>query len=289
VAGRELSRCGCTTRDMVARSRPVRLQSILIFLEIGLILLELDLCGNSIRSNTAETRRVLYLFECYALDTDRRQLRCAEHRVPLEPQVFDLLTHLIENRARVVSKDDLLASVWGGRSVSESTLTSRINSARRAVGDSGAQQRLIQTLPRKGVRFVGAVQEQPRPATVESWRRPQLSDRPYVAVLPFQNLSADPEQEYVADGIVEEIITALYRFPSLSVVARNSSFTYKGRGVDVRQVGLELGVRYVLEGSVRRAGNRVTAPLGLRSPWVMTPTWVTQWALCSTSLRLSSP
>ena len=200
---------------------------------------------------------MLYLFECYALDTDRRQLRCEGHLVPLEPQVFDLLNYLIENRARVVSKGDLLASVWEGRSVSESTLTSRINAARRAVRDSGAEQRLIQTLPRKGIRFVGAVQEPSRSATADSRPPLELPGRPYVAVLPFQNLSVDPEQEYVADGIVEEIITALSRFPSLFVAARSSSFTYKGRMADVRQVGRELGVRYVLEGSVRKAGNRV--------------------------------
>src|SRR5262245_36832217 len=164
--------------------------------------------------------------------------------------------YLIENRARVVSKDDLLTSVWGGRSVSESTLTSRINAVRKAVGDSGAEQRLIQTLPRKGVRFVGPVQEQSRTAT-ESTLSLELTDGPSLAVLPFQNLSVDREQEYFADGIVEEIITALCRFPSLFVVARNSSFAYKGRLVDIRQVGRELGVRYVLGGSVRKAGNRV--------------------------------
>ena len=200
---------------------------------------------------------MLYLFECYVLDKDRRQLRCGNQHVRTEPQVFDLLTYLIENRARVVSKDELLASVWEGRSVSESTVTSRINAARRALADSGAEQRLIQTLPRKGFRFVGAVREGLRPAAVETGPPLGRPDRPSVAVLPFQNLSVDPEQEYVADGIVEEIITALSRFPSLFVVARNSSFTYEGRGVDVRQVGRELGVRYVLEGSVRKAGNRV--------------------------------
>ena len=86
---------------------------------------------------------------------------------------------------------------------------------------------------------------------------PTLPDRPSIAVLPFQNISTDPEQEYFADGMADEIITALSRFRSLFVIARNSSFTYKGRAVDVKQVARELGVRYVLEGSVRKAGNRV--------------------------------
>jgi DNA-binding winged helix-turn-helix (wHTH) protein len=100
---------------------------------------------------------VLYLFDSYVLDTDRRELRREADPVSLEPQVFDLLAYLIEKRDRVVSKDDLLASIWQGRIVSESTITSRINAARSAIGDSGAQQRLIKTFLRKGVRFVGEV------------------------------------------------------------------------------------------------------------------------------------
>jgi TolB-like protein/tetratricopeptide (TPR) repeat protein len=183
----------------------------------------------------------------YALDTDRRELRRGPALVALEPQVFDLLEYLIRNRERVVSRDDLLASVWGGRIVSDSALGSRINAARRAVGDDGEQQRLIKTLPRKGIRFVGAVREE----------QIALPDRPSIAVLPFSNMSGDPDQDYFAEGMAEEIITALSRCSWLFVIARNSSFTYKGRIVDVRQIGRDLGVRYVLEGSVRRAGERL--------------------------------
>ena len=100
---------------------------------------------------------VKYLFANQILDTDRRELRRRSRPVAIEPQVFDLLVHLVENRDRVVSKDDLIASVWGGRIVSDSTLTTRINAARRAVGDSGEKQKLIRTIARKGLRFVGAV------------------------------------------------------------------------------------------------------------------------------------
>ena len=208
---------------------------------------------------------MLYLFEDYALDTDRRELRLRADLVPVEPQVFDLLEHLIRNRERVVSKDDLLASVWSGRVVSESALTSRINAARSAIGDSGEAQRLIKTIPRKGIRFVGAVREEQRSAepssTAFAAEQPSLTlalpDRPSIAVLPFQNMSGDPEQEYFAEGMAEEIITALSRMRWLFVIARNSSFTYKGRAVDVKQVGRELGVRYVLEGGVRKAADRV--------------------------------
>src|SRR5262245_452964 len=156
-----------------------------------------------------------------------------------------------------------MAAVWDGRIVSESALTTRINAARTAVGDSGETQRLIKTLPRKGLRFVGDVREgkrsEPVPAakTSDAASPLPLPDRPSIAVLPFANMSGDPEQEYFADGMAEEVITALSRCAWLFVIARNSSFTYKGKAVDVRQVGRELGVRYVLEGSVRRAGNRL--------------------------------
>jgi adenylate cyclase len=370
---------------------------------------------------------LLYSFEDFCLDTARRELRRGSARVSLQRQVFDVLEYLIRNRERVVSKDDLLAAVWNGRIVSESTLFTRINAARSAIGDSGEEQRLIRTTHGKGIRFVGAVREEEetvrklaaifaadvagysrlmgqdevgtlrrltacraildqriaahrgrifgsagdsvvadfasavdavqcavavqevlaednaaRPADeqmrfrigvhvgdvivqgqnlfgdgvniaarLEALAEPggicisgmvrdqigtklpiaftdlgeqqvkniaqpirayrvggasataaaspslPLPDKPSIAVLPFENLSGDPEQEFFADGIAEDVITALSHYPSLFVIARNSSFTYKGRAVDVQQVGRELGVRYALEGSVRKAGNRV--------------------------------
>ena len=365
---------------------------------------------------------MLYSFEDFSLDTARRELRRGGALIAIQPQVFDLLEYAIRNRQRVVSKDDLLAAVWNGRIVSESTLSTRINAARSAIGDSGEEQRLLRTAHGKGIRFVGAVREgeetvrklaaifaadvagysrlmgqdeigtlrrltacrailderiaahrgrifgsagdsvvadfasaidavqcavavQDALANEEQMRfrigvhvgdvivqsenlfgdgvniaarleglaepggicisgavRDQigtklpiaftdlgeqqfkniaqpirayciggagvsasaiapaslpLPDKPSIAVLPFQNMSGDPNQEYFADGVVEEIITALSRYPSLFVIARNSSFTYKGRAGDIKQVGRELGVRYALEGSVRKAGNRV--------------------------------
>jgi TolB-like protein/Tfp pilus assembly protein PilF len=206
---------------------------------------------------------LLFLFDDFSLDTGRRELRGAAGPIPVEPQVFDLLAYLISNRDRVVSKDDILGAVWHGRIVSESALTTRINAARNAIGDSGEAQRLIKTLPRKGLRFVGAVREANEttavPLPLISGRAGSLTlpDRPSIAVLPFANLSGDPAQEYFADGIVEEIITALSRTRWLFVIARNSSFTYKGRAIDIRQIGHELGVRYLLEGSVRKAADRV--------------------------------
>ena len=206
-----------------------------------------------------------YLFEEYAFDTDRRELHRGADFVSVAPQVFDLLDYLIRNRERVVSKDDLINVIWNGRIVTDAALTTRLNVARTAIGDSGEEQRLIKTLPRKGFRFVGPVLEaqgtagaatadnpieSPRPALA-------LPDKPSIAILPFTNLSSDPDQDYFADGMVDEITTALSRFRSLFVIARNSSFTYKGKLVDIKQVGRELGVRYVLQGSVRRAAEKV--------------------------------
>jgi TolB-like protein len=204
---------------------------------------------------------VRLLFSGHVLDIDRRELRRGDELISVGPQVFDLLVYLVQNRERVVSKDDLFEAVWQGRIVSESTLTTHINAVRKAVGDTGEEQSLIRTVPRKGFRFVGDIREdgtaQPLTSGVPPIPTLTLPDKPSIAVLPFQNLSGDPEQDYFADGVVEDIIAALSRIRWLFVIARNSSFTYKGRAVDVKQVGRALGVRYVLEGSLRKAGNRV--------------------------------
>ncbi len=211
-----------------------------------------------------------FLLADHVLDVDKRELRRGSEQIAVEPQVFDLLVYLVQNRDRVVSKDDLIASVWGGRIVSDSTLTSRINSARRAIGDSGGDQKLIRTIARKGVRFVGDAHIAPssaEPATAAGARadgrheqpRPvlPLPDRPAIAVLPFANMSGEPEQEYFSDGISEDIITALSKLRWFFVIARNSSFAYKNKAVHMRQVAQELGVGYVVEGSVRKDGERV--------------------------------
>jgi TolB-like protein/Tfp pilus assembly protein PilF len=209
-----------------------------------------------------------FSFADHPLDTKLRELRRGAEAIALEPQVFDLLAYLVQSRDRVVSKDDLIASVWGGRIVSDATLSSRIYAARKALGDSGDQQKLIRTIARKGLRFIAPVSTQPsddaavaEPAPETGRERPPaafpLPDRPAIAVLPFINMSDDPEQEYFSDGISEDIITALSKLRWFFVIARNSSFTYKGKATHLKQVAEELGVRYVLEGSVRKAGERV--------------------------------
>jgi TolB-like protein len=211
---------------------------------------------------------VQFHFADHVLDTVRGELRRGSELIAVEPQVYDLLVYLVENRDRVVSKDDLIASVWGGRITSDATLTSRVYAARKALGDSGQRQKLIRTIPRKGLRFVGIVQTQPDgdpsavatdPLQAQPPLRPPLPlpDRPAIAVLPFVNMSDDPEQEYFSDGISEDLITALSKLRWFFVIARNSSFVYKGKAVNIRQVAEELGVGYVIEGSVRKEGDRV--------------------------------
>jgi TolB-like protein len=207
-----------------------------------------------------ELNVVRYLFEDYALDTDRRELSRGGTLVAIEPQVFDLLAYLVEHGDRVVTKDDLLKAVWKGRFVSESALTTRINAVRTALGDDGKAQRLIRTLRGRGTRFVGDVRVSRDAASSTTAEAPStlaLPDRPSIAVLPFANLSGDPEEEYFADGMVDDILMALSRIRWLFVIARHSSFIYKVRIADVQQIGRELAVRYVVEGSVRKSGNRV--------------------------------
>ena len=210
---------------------------------------------------------MVFRFGDHVLDIERRELRRGVEPVALEPQVFDLLVYLVRNRDRVVSKDDLIDSVWGGRIVSDSALTSRLNAARKAVNDSGAEQRVIRTVQRRGVRFIGEVSEDSKsavggslpPTATEAPTAPRLS----IVVLPFTNLSDDPEQQYFADGVTGDLMTDLSRIPDMLVISRNTAFTYRGKPVDTKQIGRELGVRYVLEGEVQRSGNRlrVTAQL----------------------------
>jgi TolB-like protein len=175
--------------------------------------------------------------------------------VAIGSRALDLLLLLAGQAGAVVSKRDLMAGAWPGIAVEESNLTKQISALRRALDRNSGMGSYIQTVPGRGYRFAAAVTR----ACETGATAPKLTppEKPSIAVLPFHNMTGDSEQEYFVDGIVEEIITAIARFPGLFVIARNSSFTYKDKTVDVRQVARELGVRYVLEGGVRKSGNRV--------------------------------
>jgi TolB-like protein/Tfp pilus assembly protein PilF len=167
--------------------------------------------------------------------------------VRLTPRAAAVLALLLERAQQVVTKQELLDRVWEGSAVGDEALTSCVQELRRALDDDAREPCYIETRHRRGYRLIVPV----------AAAAPALPDKPAIAVMPFENMSGDPEQQYFVDGLVEDIITALSRISAFSVIARNSSFTYKGRAVDVRQVGRELGVRYVLEGSVRKAGGRL--------------------------------
>jgi TolB-like protein len=204
-----------------------------------------------------------YLFEDYALDTDRRELRRAGDVLPIAPQVFDLLVFLIRNRERFVSKDELIAAVWHGRIITDYALTTRLYVARNAVGDTGGNQRLIKTLPRKGFRFVGSVREEqkrgrgsPDGMSAERAGSAFVPDRPSIAVLAFTNMSDDYQHRFIAEGIADDLVTELSKLRWLWVVSRNSSFMYTSKAIDVGEVGSALGIRYLVEGSVRQLEGR---------------------------------
>lgn len=207
----------------------------------------------------------VFRFEDFTLDIAAAELTRGGEPVALEPQVFDLLACLVRNHDRVVSRDEIIEAVWSGRIVSESAVSSRINALRKALGDDGATQRLIRTVHGRGFRF-GAVPEPAAsgsPAPPPGAARLAAARKPSIAVLPFEVLSDSPDLGYFADGIAEDILNALSRFHELAVIARNSSFTFKGRAVPAHEVAESLGVKYVLLGSVRQLGPRIRVAVQL--------------------------
>jgi TolB-like protein len=198
------------------------------------------------------------VFDDYQFDSGTGQLWQGDKEIRLTPRAAALLTVLTEYPKQLVTKQLLIDRVWAGRAVGDDSLTSCMQELRRALGDDPRCPRLIETRHRRGYRLLVPIAHATSAEAALAEALPlALPDKPSIAVLPFQNMSGDPEQEYFVDGLVEDIITALSRFKSLFVIARNSSFTYKGKTVDIKQVGRELGVRYVLEGSIRKAANRV--------------------------------
>jgi TolB-like protein len=220
---------------------------------------------------------MLYRFKTFELDTDRIELRDNHEPVPLEPQVFALLALLVSNSDRMIPKQEIIERIWNGRVVSDAALSSRIKSLRKALGDDGRSQSLIRTVHGRGFRFVGELSpadgDAPaaRPRDGSAGERPV--SRPAIAVLPFVNLSGDEDQEYFSDAITQDIITNLSKHRWLDVTSRNSVFGYKGKSVDVRELARELGVSYVVEGSVRRSGDRIRVSTQLVDAQTGTHRW----------------
>jgi TolB-like protein/DNA-binding winged helix-turn-helix (wHTH) protein len=235
-----------------------------------------------------------YRFSDFEIDLSQHELRQGGLSVHIEPQVFDLIVHLVRNHDRVVSKDELIDTVWKGRIISEAAFSSRINGARRVLGDNGTDQLFIRTLHRRGFRFVGDVQTAARPDPSAVRLAPDSSDppgnvlgalspaelsrlddivsedvkaeaitRPSIAVLPFENMSNDPENDYFSYGLTEDVIRLLARNRWLAVISRHSTVGFQGRAVEAREVGVQLGATYVMSGSVRKREDtvRITAEL----------------------------
>jgi TolB-like protein/DNA-binding winged helix-turn-helix (wHTH) protein len=236
-----------------------------------------------------------YRFAEFEIDLSRRELRRLGESVHIEPQVFDLIVHLVRNHDRIVSKDELIETIWNGRIISEAALSSRINGARRALGDNGTDQAFIRTLHKRGFRFVGDVHAVSAPEAdaeaagvvpdaavapgevsvsvsaevsrldnvVSETVKAEAIMRSSIAVMPFRNMSDDPENDYFSYGLTEDIIRLLARNRWLSVISRHSTIAFQGREVDAREIGEQLGVRYVMVGSVRKSRDavRITAEL----------------------------
>ncbi len=197
-------------------------------------------------------------FGQFRVDLRRREVRRDGKPVRLGSRALDILCVLVSAKGNVVTKDELMARVWPGVVVEENNIQVHISALRKALDAEGCEQACLVTVPGRGYRLIGlqAASSTGPSATVRR-HGPTLPDKASIAVLPFINMSGDPEQEYLVDGIGEEITTALSRMHWLFVIARNSSFSYKGKSPDVRLVGQQLGVRYVLEGSLRISGDRI--------------------------------
>ena len=206
----------------------------------------------------------VYRFEGYSLDLGRGSLFDTNGaEVPLRAKSFELLRVLVANAGQLLDRDTINRAIWHDVVVTDDAITQCIRDIRRAVGD--ADQRILKTVPRRGYIFAAevTVEHEPSVAPLTKSSSLPLADKPSIAVLSFANMSSDPDQEYFSDGIATDITTELSHNRWLLVIGRNSSFTYKNRAVDLKQVAHELGVRYILEGSVRRSGEHVRVTVQL--------------------------
>jgi TolB-like protein/DNA-binding winged helix-turn-helix (wHTH) protein len=225
-----------------------------------------------------------YQFNGFEIDTLQFKLFCAGKAVSIEPKDFDLIVYLIKNRHRTVTRDEIFNVIWQGQVVSDSTLTNHIKSSRKILGDSGDEQNVISTIRGRGYQFIAATEEildndsVILPTTsrlklafqvlililllliigimIYNFESPHIKKNS-IAVLPFLNVSGDPDDEYLSDGISEEIINTLSHVSGLHVISRSSSFQFKGKEIDTPGIAEQLGVAYVLEGAVRKSDKKI--------------------------------
>src|SRR5215471_17889361 len=201
----------------------------------------------------------VYDFGDFRLLAAERRLTARSDGRPIEltPKALDTLHFLLQHPGELLDKSTLLAAVWPNVVVEENNLNQVVSTLRRALGDGSGGRRFIITVPGRGYQFVAPVREVHQDTPSPTAAQATTAIRKSIAVLPFASLSSDPEKDYFGDGIAEELIHLLARVPGLKVPARTSSFAYKGRNIDVRQIARELGVGMLLEGSVRSAGDRI--------------------------------
>jgi adenylate cyclase len=221
---------------------------------------------------------MVYRFGDCELDIERQELRRAGAPVAVEPQVFELLSYLVSNPDRVVTKDELNTAIWSGRAVSDSALSSRIKSARRAIGDDGKAQALIRTLHGRGFRFVGTTQSPTAPDDED------IREKPIVAVMPFENLSGHADQNYLAEGFTSDIVATLAKHRWLIVLSRTATARFKRATSNLAEIAAETGAHYVVEGSVRRAGERMRVGVQLTNAASGNCIWSEQYERQSSDL-----
>jgi TolB-like protein/tetratricopeptide (TPR) repeat protein len=217
-------------------------------------------------------------FGPFRLDLEQRVLSRGATPMRLRSRALEILCVLASAKGELVTKDELMARVWPDVVVEENVIQVHVSALRKALDEGRSDQSHIVTVPGRGYRLAGLQPSPPAfPPETNPRREPAFTDRSSIAVLPFRNMSSDPEQDYFADGMVEDIIAGLSRIKWLFVIARNSSFIYKDKTVDGRQIARELGVRYLLDGGVRKSGNRIRVTGHLVEAETGTCLWVERY------------
>ena len=212
---------------------------------------------------------MIYRFNQLQLDTDLFKLFHSDQTVQIEPLAFDLLLYLVEHRDRVVSRSELLEHLWKDKVVTDAALAARIKDVRKSVGDNGSKQAVIKTLHGRGYQFIAPIETSSNESTRITEKLMQdteflaLPEKPSIAVLPFTNLSNDPDQDYFSEGITDDIITALSKIKNMLVIARSSTANYRNQEINYAKIGREQGVEYLLQGNVRKAANRIRVTVQL--------------------------